>query len=81
MLQSETTLVSMVCATTSNHEEVPDPCLALVAVGKEASFATLSVVADSQLRMRDIEGFGNNASCPPKKQSRQKAVVESPSKL
>lgn len=57
--------MSTVCATTSNHEEVHESCLAPVAVGKGASSATLSVIADSQLKMRDTEGFGNNSSPSP----------------
>lgn len=67
--------MSAVYAATSNYEEVHGPRLAQVAVGKEASFAMLSVTADSQLGMRDIEGFGDNP--PPfsgKKQSRQAAI-------
>lgn len=61
--------MSTVCATTSNHEEVHEPCFAPVAVGKEASFVTLSVAADSQLRMRDLKDLAITPPLPPKKQA------------
>lgn len=72
--------MSAVYAATSNYEEVHGPRLAQVAVGKEASFAMLSVTADSQLGMRDIEGFGDNPSPFLERNSPDRQLL-SPSKL
>lgn len=49
--------------------------LPLTIKGKEASFAVVSMNADSQLKMWEIQGFYDNLSLPPKKrQYRQEAI-------
>ncbi|KAL6083915.1 hypothetical protein STEG23_020814 [Scotinomys teguina] len=47
-------------------DEVHGPCCQqkLTVKGKGASFAVVLMTADSQLRMRDIEGFHDNLSPP-----------------
>jgi hypothetical protein len=79
--------MSTVCAATWSHVNVhglccsQKPCghpwslLSLTVKGKHASFAMVAMIADSQLRMRDTEGFGDYPH-PPKKQPRQEATEE-----
>lgn len=47
----------MVHADTRDHVEVHDPDVK----GREATFAVTTMTADSQVRMKDIAGFCDNA--------------------
>lgn len=75
-LSSETTLMSVACAEAEGHVDVcglyccqkprgsPWSLLPLTIKGKEASFAVVLMITDSQLRMGDTEGLWENLSPP-----------------
>lgn len=68
----------VVCAATEGHDEVRgpsshwQPCespwsmLLLPVMRKEATVAVVPTTPDSEVRIRDIEGFCNNSSVPQK---------------
>ena len=63
----------------------PRPVLPLTTQDKKASLAVVWLTADSQLRMRDIEGFCDNFSSlthlPHQKKDKQEGVEENSYKL
>jgi hypothetical protein len=59
----ETVWKSVVCGVSRNHVDV-FMIYAPPAKGKVATFALALLTAESQLRKRDIEGFGGNPNSP-----------------
>lgn len=57
-------------------EETIGSLLSMLLLGQGSFFAVVLMTGDSQLRMRDIEGFCDTPSPPQKKLSGQEAIEE-----